>query len=242
MLQEKREHLVEIYQKWAIELSNVVLLDNHETYSHPYYLHIPDNWFDSKYRLLIVGEEGYGEKQFDTSIADAQAFNRDYLKSQLGLPNPRNFTRSSSAFWRRIRVIARSLEGTPFSMTWTNLDKIHRSGRGNCKLRKSDRVALHTTPIKILSEEINILQPTHVIYFGWYGISLESELPEVYKILYPAGSRDNSMWKGGEINPIKINNVCHVFTYHPNWGQRIKNYKNEIGYEEYVIEKIKETL
>ncbi len=240
MLQKKREQLVEIYQKWAIELENVALLDERETYSHPYYLHIPDNWFDSKYRFLIVGEEGYGEKQFDTSITDAQAFNRDYLKRQLGLPNPGNYKRSSSAFWKRIRAIADMLKGTDFAITWTNLDKIHRSGRGNCKLKQTDRIALHNTPTKILSEEIHILQPTHVIYFGWYGISLKNELTgtlsPVFWDLYPGDLGDSSQWRKKQYKYIHHDGIHHIFTYHPGWGYRQK------GYEDKILSVIRKTL
>lgn len=242
MLPEKRAQLLEIYQKWEKELEAISLSDRRQAYSHPYYLHIPDNWFIFRCRILIVGEEGYGESPCDISIGEAQAFNRDYLKSQLGLPNSANYRRSSSAFWRRIRAIAALLDGSGFSITWTNLDKLHRCGRGNCKLREADRIALHSTPTRILSQEIRILQPTHVIYFGWYGTSLERELPTVYEKLYPPRHEIDFMWKGGKIDPIWEGDVCHIFTYHPNWGQRIKNYTGNMGYEDYVLEKIRETI
>ena len=47
--------------------------------------------------------------------------------------------------------------GSSYSITWTNLDMIHRSAKnGNCKLKKKNRKALHDTDIKILSKEIEI--------------------------------------------------------------------------------------
>lgn len=240
MLQKKREQLLEIYRTWSEEFNRVSLLHDHEYYSHPYYLHIPDNWYDCRYRILIVGEEGYGEKQFDITIEAAQIFNRDYINSQLGLSNPSNYPRSTSAFWKRIRAIADMLKGTEFSITWTNLDKIHRSGRGNCRLITTDRIALHNTPTKILSEEINILQPTHVIYFGWYGISLKNELTgdlsPVFWKLYPEDLGDYSQWKERKYKDIYHNGIHHIFTYHPGWGYRQKNY------EAPVLSEIKKTV
>lgn len=152
MLEVKRQQLREIYQKYATELNNVPFLYNREAYSYPYYLHIPDNWYNSKFRFLIVGKEGYGFKNWHTPIEEAQAFNRDYLRRQFNLPGQSKYERSSSPFWRRIRSIASQFDGTQFSITWTNLDKIHRSCKGNCKLGDKDRIALHSTPTKILSE------------------------------------------------------------------------------------------
>ena len=242
MLEERRKQLYEVYQLWEAELKSACPQLISEKYSHPYYLHIPDEWFDAKHRILIVGEEGFGNKQFDLPIAEAQAFNRDYLKSQLGLPNPGNYSRSTSPFWNRVRAIADTLLGTQFSITWTNLDKIHYSGTKKCKLEETDRLALHSTPTQILLEEISILQPTHVIYFGWYGISLEKELPEIHKDLYSANEQGGSKWKSGIITPMRIGQVCHLFTYHPNWGKRQKRFENNAGYEDYVVRKVREEL
>ena len=65
MLEERRKQLCEVYQVWEKELKNVCPKLITKEYSHPYYLNIPDEWFDAKHRILIVGEEGFGNKQFN---------------------------------------------------------------------------------------------------------------------------------------------------------------------------------
>ena len=229
MLEEKRQQLLNIYRQWAEELQTHCseLID--EKYSYPYYLHIPDNWFDSQYRLLIVGEEGYGKKQYDLPIEEVQSFNKWYLEEQLGEDKKRH---NRSAFWRRIRCISDLFDPDRCSITWTNLDKIHRSGTGNCRLTKRNRDLLHQTPTHILSEEIRLLNPTHVIYFGWYGISLLGELADefesVFHDLYPNGLRDSSAWEPKKFKVISRDAIHHIFTYHPGWGQRQKGYEEEV--------------
>ena len=231
-IEKKRNELLEAYQQWSDELAKKHPELTKEPYSHPYYLHIPDDWYQRNYRILIVGEEGYGEKVCDISIEEAQAFNRDYLLSQLG--KIKGDKRNSSAFWRRIRSIDALMEDKEYAITWTNLDMIHRSGKGNCRLKKEKRVALHD--IKILSGEIEILEPTHVIYFGWYGISLEKELPDVFRLLYPNGLGDDSQWKDKKMVKYWVVGTWHIFTYHPGWGYRHK------GYEDKVMEYLSATL
>lgn len=232
MINEKRSELCRLYHKWETELKDSQLVN--EVYSHPYYLYIPDNWFDSKYRIMIVGEEGFGVKRFDITIEEAQEFNRTYLSSQWDRKNP-NYN-VSSAFWRRIRKIVGLFDCSDFSITWTNLDKIHRSGKGNCRLRIQERIALHQTPTAILSKEIALLEPTHVIYFGWYGVSLQAELPQVFTELYPHGLGDSSGWEKEKIKVIVKDDTFHIFTYHPGWGQRTR------GYEAKVLDTIKKCL
>lgn len=236
MLEEKRKQLLDQYRRWEKEYEERIPIEDRVTFSYPYYLHIPDNWLKSSVRILIVGEEGYGEKAYDTPIEEAQAFNRDYLVKQLG-PNRDN----RSAFWQRIRKIAKLVEPFDFAMTWTNLDKVHRSGKGNCRLRKESRKALHSTPTHILQEEIRILQPTHVLYFGWYGFSLKGEFQDellpVFNALYPNDLGDGSGWEPRKIKTITETGIHHIFTYHPGWGQRQKD-----GYEEAVLEEIMQSL
>ena len=220
MLEEKRERLFQLYQTWEEQLKEVSPWLVTEKYSHPYYLHIPDNWFDAKNRILIVGEEGFGDKQFDLPIAEAQEFNKNYLLKQLS-----GSADNHSPFWKRIRKIA-SLPDT--SVAWTNLDKIHHSGKRGCALKKYERMALHQTPMAILGEEIRLLEPTIVVYFGWYGISLKAELPSVFYELYPGGLKDYSQWKEKKMKAIEQDGIHYIFTYHPGWGQRVKGYEDKV--------------
>ena len=234
LLEKRRKQLLEMYIQYQSELQEKCPQLVKEGYSHPYYLHIPKQWFTRKYRVLIVGEEGYGVSAHDVSIADAQIFNKEYMLSQLGLSSV--YTRNNSPFWNRIRKIHALIGAENVSITWTNIDKIHRSRIGSCQLRTQDRKSLHKTPTRILEEEVKLLFPTHVIYFGWYGISLRGELPEVFQALYPGGLRDYSEWKDCKLVTIEQENIHHIFTYHPSWGQRQKNY------EERVLGAIRETL
>lgn len=97
-------------------------------------------------------------------------------------------------------------------------------------------MALHQTPTAILGEEIRILEPDVVVYFGWYGISLRAELPDVFRMLYPGGLKDYSQWQDDKMKVIELNGIHHIFTYHPGWGQRVK------GYEDMVLQTVTEVL
>ena len=255
MVEEKRKELFEVYQKWETELKEKCPELINKQYSHPYYLHIPDKWYESQYRILIVGEEGHGEKNFDLPIEEAQEFNRDYLLRQLGKSKSDQYKWNGSSFWRRIRSIAQLMKdnGSSYSITWTNLDMIHHSiKKGNCKLKQKERESLHSTPTKILSEEIRILQPTHVIYFGWYFVSVRAELHDdhydVFKHLYPSEKRgDNSQWGKDKMTKYPEyqkngNRIWHIFTYHPSWGYRQKRNDNGKSYEDKVLDQISELL
>ncbi len=240
MIEEKRIELFQMYQQWEAEFRETCTQLRNGKYSYPYYLHIPDNWFDSKYRVMIVGEEGSGDSQFDTPIQDAQKFNEEYLLRQLDRANTRNidYEWNSSPFWHRLREI----KDLGAAVCWNNIDKVHALRNGRCNLNKCDRKALHSTKTKILSEEIRILNPTHIVYFGWYGWSLKEELPEVFGKLYPGGLKDFSQWKESKYKVIFLNNIYHIFTYHPSWGQRQKNFKDGKSYEEVILEEIKHEM
>ena len=242
MVEKKRNELFKVYQKWENELKQSCPKLITEEFSHPYYLHIPDDWYESTYRILIVGEEGHGEKKFDLAIEEAQEFNRKFLLDQL--KNEGKYSR----FWRRIWRIAELIKdkGYSYSITWTNLDMIHHldTGERDCVLQDDERIALHSTPTKILSEEIRILEPTHVIYFGFvrYGISLEKELPDVFSHLCPDGLGDDSQWKDEKMVTFQENGIWHIVTYHPSWGYRQKRDANGKSYEDKVLDQISETL
>ena len=151
-LEKRRNQLLETYAQYRSELQEKCPQLVKEGYSHPYYLHIPEQWFARKYRVLIVGEEGYGVTAHDVSIADAQTFNKEYMESQLGASSV--YQRNNSPFWNRIRKIHALFGAENVSITWTNIDKIHKSGIGSCQLRAQDRNILHKTPTRILIELI----------------------------------------------------------------------------------------
>lgn len=232
MIQQKQEELLQLYREWKSELEKICPQFMCNDFSHPYYLHIPDVWYERKCRILVVGKEGYGNHhQFDSSIENVQEFNREYLACQLGQYskdyNSKDYNRSP--FWNRIRRINRLPKSNEISITWTNIDKIHRIG-AHCPLLKKQRYELHQTEKKILAEEIKLLQPNIVIFFGWYDVSLEEELPVVYKRLHDADYQ--SFWNENRMKTISEGGVSYVFTNHPGWGQRQK------GYEEKVVSEV----
>lgn len=208
-------------------------------YSNPYYISIPDNWFETQSpRIMIVGEEGFGtygcgkndtpDKIIDChNIESIQALNYNYLRIQLGREAG---DINSSPFWRRFREIAKHGE-----CSWSNIDKIHLLRNWNCRLPNNDRKLLHSINTRILYEEISILNPTHIVFFGWYGISLQHELPSLFERMYPNGLGDSSVWYK-DVASFKEDGRHYIFTYHPNWG-----YRNH-GYEDKVISTLKKSL
>ena len=210
-----------------------------ENYSNPYYISIPENWFITESpRILIVGEEGFGrygcgrsgnpDEVFGRYCIEAiQNLNYTFLRKQLG-EDKKEY--SNSPFWRRFREIAKYGE-----CAWSNIDKIHVLDDRNCSLSNTDRKLLHSINTRILHEEIQILNPTHVVFFGWYGVSLQHELPALFKKMYPNGLGDNSVWNK-DVVAFEEDGRHYIFAYHPNWG-----YRNR-GYEDKVISVLKEHL
>lgn len=232
MLNEKRVQLMRIYEEWAMELKDTCPQLINEGFSHPYYLHIPDDWYDRKCRILVVGKEGHGTHLFRSSIEYAQNFNRKYLMAQLGqCVEGVDYKRNGSPFWNRIRRINKLPNADEISITWTNIDKIHRIG-SHCPLLKEQRLALHQTPTAILGEEIKLLKPRVVILFGWYDYSLEKELAAVFQKLRKHDMEYPSYWNEHRMKTISEGEISYIFTNHPNWGQRQK------GYEEKVISEV----
>ena len=224
--------LTNLYLKWYKELSEIAPHFSSDKYSNPYYIAIPKNWDQSKNKIMIVGEEGYGEhgcgKMQKWSMQEIQEWMLYYLNTQLN-GNKENPDYNKSSFWNRIRKI--KLPNT--SLIWNNIDKIHSRQRSNglkYKLSVSDRRSLHSTETKVLYEEIKITRPTIVVFFGWYGISLRLELPSIYNKLYGDSKRITKK----DIYIIEEDGIFYVFTWHPNRQPR--------EYEEKVIAEIQNVM
>ena len=180
------QELYLIYRKWCVEIGQTCPQLLGDGYSNPYFLAVPDNWRSATQRIMIVGEEGHGKWgagksdgwRFD-DIDRIQKFNEEYMNSQIGLDDI--YSRNNSPFWKRFRKIA----DIGYPCVWNNLDKIHRLGNGKCALTDKERTLLHSTETKLLYEEIRLLSPTVVVFFGWYGLSLQAELPSLFKMVYP---------------------------------------------------------
>ena len=242
------DRLVEAYKKWISDIKKNVPQFLDKWYSNPYFACVPIGWVESENRILIVGEEGFGEWGRGKSdgivfddIEKLQAYCWNSLSSYLNINtcNPlygcyeQKSEYKRSPFWKRARTL--SEYGV---CTWTNIDLIHILAKTSslCRLSLAERGELHSISTRILNEQINILNPTHIVYAGWYGVSLQHELPDVFSKLYPGGLDDSSIWKKKVVHIEDEDGRHHIFAYHPNWGGRNK------GYEEWVIETFMKTL
>lgn len=218
----ERDRLLELYRRYGEELKATCPELCDEKYSAPYYIDIPDNWFapSAKYRILVVGKEGYNPKidgtmPVEIAIREMMTFNKGYPVGE-GIGN-------RSPFWRRFRKIM----GLGYPCAWSNMDKIHlqypRCGK-YYSIGKRERRKLHSINTRVLHEEIGILCPTHVVFFGWYDVSLAHEFPEVLRLLY---TRDVAEWKMN-VCPISYAGVNYLFTYHPGWGCRQADYEDRV--------------
>ncbi len=61
MPREALEQLRQVYLLWGNEISETMPEFLEEKYLNPYYIGIPERWFESDCRILIVGQEGHGE-------------------------------------------------------------------------------------------------------------------------------------------------------------------------------------
>ena len=237
---ETDKALVAVYSRWLEELKQLApeLLDSSSNFSNPYYISTPAEWHSGdKPRILIVGEEGGGEwgcgKQGNSLFPDdfeaIQEYNRSYLAKQLGQIPMQGEKKNNSAFWRRVRAVSKY--GV---CAWSNIDKIHRLGKSHCKLSDSERDALHSTQTQVLREELQILQPSLVVFFGWYRISLLHELPELFDVLYPNGINGGFL---GNLERIDHDGLPFIFTYHPGWRKN-----KPANYEKDVLNLIRESL
>ncbi len=226
------DELVKYYKKWANEIKVVCPEFLSAEYSNPYFVSIPEQWESSKHKIMIVGEEGYGEwgcgKAEGWTIDDIekiQNYNLQVAKKIIEKGSDRR------KFWTRF--IGVSNLGYP--CIWNNLDKIHHLRKGKCRLNVEEEILLHSTETKILQNEIDVLKPNFIIFFGWYYEALSRELPEICKQLYPKGKLDNSLWKNSFYN-IEDNGTNYIFSYHPSWR------KKPTGYEQNLLNCIKSCL
>ncbi len=224
------KELRELYEKWSDEIVSKCSALLGKEYSNPYYVSIPENWENSPQRIMIVGEEGYGEwgcgKKYGQtpqdppytikSIEQLQEYNSWVIKTK----------KSSSKltpFWRRFNKIL----DLGFPCIWNNLDKIHstiKRSKLKYKLSNGEEQLLHITPTKILQKEIEILKPTIVIFFGWYSIALRAELPKVFELF----DKDRKSHKDKNIHKVELDKITYIFTNHPRWGITKKGYEEEV--------------
>ena len=220
--------LLDLYRRYAEELKSKCANLLTGDYSNPHCVYVPDDWAAAKNRVMIVGEEGYGAwgqgKQAGLTLSDIEKIQKangkivDYILAK---------DNDNRKFWRRFK----SISDFDVPCIWNNLDKIYYMGknRKRCCLTTTEENLLHSTNIKILKEEINILKPSIVIFFGWYNNALNIELPAIYEKLNPNGS--DRLWKNS-LYKIEDNGIDYIFTYHPSWRGKYK----PVDYEKKVVD------
>ncbi len=233
------EQLKRVYSQWLEEIKVIApeFIDD-DRYSNPYFACAPRGWCDSDIRILIVGKEGASEwgrgKSAGVKPNDIETIQKYGWRSLASYLNydvdydlypieGKETSAKKSPFWTRARKLSKY--GV---CAWTNQDTIHVRRSSNCALRKKERTRLHSTKTKLLAEEINALNPTHVVIMGWYRVSIREELPKLYAALYP---QDADAWyvnSEHEIAYRKIDGIHYICTYHPGWRKKPKDYEEEV--------------
>ena len=246
----EKNNLIALYENWAKELPDEL---TGSEYSNPYYVSIPDDWFDSgKTRIMVVGEEGAGKwgcgktiwKGFNETewcfkrkedIFNIQEYNRVQTAYQLGIiKEAKGYTKNNGRFWKRINNI-KGIKNN-IVIIWNNLDKIHKIKNG-CVLSSDERQKLHDTHIKILAEEIRILSPTIVVFCGWSNrkdaFRLEfTENDGVYEKFFKKnnGKYECEQYKNEDklydIYYMKKDSITYILTKHPQW--QTNEYENKV--------------
>ena len=252
---ELQKELNCIYEQWSIQALNICRhLEPDLKYSNPYYIYVPETWVKAKNRIMIVGEEGYGiwgrGSKFCTAYGKDYGYEWKWEFNDIGKIQSYNGKSisdygKSTPFWRRYSAIAQ-ICGFDIACVWNNLDKIHsieKRPKLCYRLSESEECALHSTNIKILKEEINILQPSVIVFFGWHYKALEMEnlfSKEKYEELYNNWykCRDDKNWIAELEYELNGKTVKCIFTQHPGWRGKHKP-KN---YEETIIKLVESNL
>ena len=225
---QANKELAAVGERWLKEMSSIApnLLGN--KYSNPYYLALPDKWFSSKQRILIVVEDGFGfegngkyQEIKPNEIKKIQDFTLDWFHHYVS-----NADDGEHDFWYRARAVC--LLGKPVAFTSLNMFSMRHAHRS--KPSDADRKLMHSGNIRILKEEIDIAKPTHIFFFGWYGDSLKTELPDVHHCLYPRGDDDSSLWIDSFAD-FTVNGVYYLFSYNPYspyWKKKPSDYEDQI--------------
>ena len=216
--------IVDIYKIWLNEIQNNSPQLLSDEFSNIFCTGVTDNWFSSDMRILIVGKEAtwksrkeYVYDDYYDELKKCQKWIIDELNSQLYDDTTKKLNRP---FWQRIHDIHSAFPNA--SICRTNIDVINaRNQRG---LKEKDRKVLHNCNTKLLYEIIALIEPTHIIFFGWHNTSLEHELPELLKAAYPDGTADNKFMKNHNfIFKTKFSNKNVILSYHPNYAPICNN-------------------
>ena len=114
LYQEANSKLKQSYLKWINDIKLVCPeFIEKERYSNPYYISIPEGWFESSKRILVVGQEGYGTWGCGKgtipidNLAVIQNFNKEYLQIQTQVEKSDKYNMNNSPFWKRYRKLTK---------------------------------------------------------------------------------------------------------------------------------------
>ena len=236
-LDKARNALLEMYKIWAAQLDDSLLTDD---YSNPYYVSIPDDWFKSDNRIMIVGEEGAGEwgagkiygwkkdekswwvNDFDKIIEYNRIKMLKMIKEDELKEDEKSLCDNTGGnFWKRFKKIY----DFGYPCIWNNLDKIHSvvyRGKNKYKLLDKERKTLHNMKTHILEKEIEILKPTIVVFFGWHTLSVKKEID--------INPYEKELEGEKYIYVNKKGDTFYIFTNHPGWFGKYKpkNYEDTV--------------
>jgi len=180
--------------------------------SGPTVMHISDEYFKSRKRLLIVGQQTFGwwRGNLDYLLKRYQEFNfgEEYY---------------SSPFWNITSKVADILGVSRFAIAWTNLVKCdYKKNRPSPKIE-----ARIQGSFPVLEKEISILSPDMVLFFTGpsYDERLVSSLPGSS---FESVSNYARRYLARISNPLLPENSFR--TYHPNYLRRSGKEKNFLNY------------
>lgn len=211
------QNICAIYEKWYDEVQYRHPYLFTEKFSNVFCPGVTDEWTTVSMRILIVGEEATWKSRSlypeyaDNELQKCQRWIIDDLSAQVSGDTKHH----PSPFWRRIHALHSAFPNAAFC--WGNIDCINDAVTKRA-LKEKDRTALHDCDTQLIRELIELIQPTHIVFFGWHNTSLRHEFPDLCDVVYPGVFGDTQYMKeNGYIVKTIWQDKAVVFTYHPQW-------------------------
>ena len=217
------EKIRALYERWRGEVQCKYPYLFEQNFSNIFCPGITDDWAKSNIRMLIIGEEAtWGSRSLypkyeDNELLECQRWIIDDLSTKLSSDTKR----CSSNFWKRIYAFQNAFPNAAFC--WSNIDCINNAVTKGA-LKEKDRKALHDCDTQLIRELVELIQPTHMVFFGWHNTSLKHEFPDLCDVVYPDAFDDKQyLKKNGYIVDTVWKGIKVVFTYHPQWLKASSN-------------------
>ncbi|SMN00068.1 hypothetical protein SPONN_1242 [uncultured Candidatus Thioglobus sp.] len=168
------EQLKNLYAKYCDKAGKAYKSQNAKI-SSPLLIKIDEEAYaNAKKRVMIFGQETYGwhgkfgSKEIDFLMCDyfmLLSENEKYFDNSIRSKKRLQKKRKGRPFWKGIRFFENGLKDS--YIVWNNISKVGKmKGTGtNAKIRKFEREYFKG----IINEEIRILKPDIIIFFGWSG-------------------------------------------------------------------------